>query len=161
MWQQRCHFDFANVALPSNKTWQELYRELSVPLEEDSQFHRCNYGYLGEHSAVQKLHGQPAGTFLFRSSSIDASAITVSVCCCHTFQRFHLWCLAELFNIVGCIAMLRGVAVTRFNFPVTIKRTLRWTSFTKTIIRCYATIVIGSKSLLLPFTTRVVIFGTM
>lgn len=78
LWQQRCHFDFANVTLPSNKTWQELYRELSVPLEEDYQFHRCNYGYLGEHSAVQKLHGQPVGTFLFRSSSIDASAITIS-----------------------------------------------------------------------------------
>jgi hypothetical protein len=47
-------------------------------LEKDSKFQLCCYGYLGEHSAVQKLKDEPQGTFLFRSSSTDSNAITVN-----------------------------------------------------------------------------------
>jgi len=52
--------------------------EFSLPLERDPKFQICCYGYLGEHSAVQKLRDESPGTFLFRSSSTDNNAITIS-----------------------------------------------------------------------------------
>eukprot|EP01118_Nematostelium_gracile_P004727 TRINITY_DN15649_c0_g1_i1.p2 TRINITY_DN15649_c0_g1~~TRINITY_DN15649_c0_g1_i1.p2 ORF type:complete len:374 (-),score=80.23 TRINITY_DN15649_c0_g1_i1:20-1141(-) len=79
LWKLRVNREFELSALPTRfSSWKEAYFEYSTPLEKDSNFKLCCYGYLGEHNAVSKLKNETPGTFLFRSSSTDPQAITIS-----------------------------------------------------------------------------------
>eukprot|EP01114_Cavostelium_apophysatum_P017209 TRINITY_DN5056_c0_g2_i2.p1 TRINITY_DN5056_c0_g2~~TRINITY_DN5056_c0_g2_i2.p1 ORF type:complete len:383 (+),score=60.89 TRINITY_DN5056_c0_g2_i2:58-1206(+) len=80
LWQQLCARELKIFALPSDKykSWKQMFRECSIPLEKDPQFQRCFYGFLGQDKAEKNLNGATAGTFLFRSSNTDANAVTIS-----------------------------------------------------------------------------------
>eukprot|EP01119_Soliformovum_irregulare_P014719 TRINITY_DN4042_c0_g1_i1.p1 TRINITY_DN4042_c0_g1~~TRINITY_DN4042_c0_g1_i1.p1 ORF type:complete len:494 (-),score=104.88 TRINITY_DN4042_c0_g1_i1:47-1528(-) len=78
-WQYQCGQAFGIKILPEEyDTWKQLFYDYTIPLEQNENYQRCCYGYLGEHRAVIKLGGKPSGTFLFRSSSVQPNAITIS-----------------------------------------------------------------------------------